>query len=115
MKLIFGILFPSAVSISSTTFLVTLALSLYPFSCGGRWNVLQIKLSESNYSMGFIMDGPASSCLDLMKTVGTLGVLVGLEPSEDPIDAPDFPPSISTLWLGFDSVMGLTALHYMIF
>ena len=38
------------------------------------------------------MDGPASFFLDLMKTVGTLGVLVGLEPSEDPIDAPDSPP-----------------------
>ena len=50
-----------------------------------------------------------------MKTVGTLGVLVGLEPSEDPIDAPDSPPSISSLWLLFDLVMGLTALLYMIF
>ena len=65
--------------------------------------------------MGLIMDGPASSCLDLMKTVGTLGVLVGLEPSEATIDAPHSPPSISSLWLGFDLVMGLTALLYMIF
>ena len=47
--------------------------------------------------MGLIMDGPASSCLDLMKTVGTLSVLVGLELSEDPIDALDSPPSISSL------------------
>ena len=39
--------------------------------------------------MGLIMDGPASSCLDLMKTVGTLGGLVGLEPSEAPIDVLD--------------------------
>ena len=35
------------------------------------------------------MDGPASSCLDLMKTVGTLGVLVHLEPSEAHIDEPE--------------------------
>ena len=48
------------------------------------------------------MDGPASSCLDQMKTVGTLGGLVGLEPSEYPIDVADSPPSISSLWLGFD-------------
>ena len=74
MKLIFGILLPSAASISSTTFLVTLALNLSPFSCGGRRNVLPIKLSGLNSGMGLIMDGPASSCLDLMKTVGTLGV-----------------------------------------
>ena len=40
MKLIFGTLLPSAASISSTTFLVTLALSLSPFSCGGNKNVL---------------------------------------------------------------------------
>ena len=44
-----------------------------------------MKLSGSNSAMGLIMDGPASSCLDLMKTVGTLGVLVGLEPSESPM------------------------------
>ena len=115
MKLIFGILLPSAASISSTTFLVTLALNLSPFSCGGRRNVLPIKLSGSNSGMGLIMDGPASSCLDLMKTVGTLRVLVYLEPSEDPIDVPDSPPSISSLWLGFDLTMGITALLYMIF
>ena len=59
------------------------------------------------------MDGPASSCLDLMKTVGTLGVLVGVEPSEYPIDVPDSPTSISSLFLGFDLVIGLTALLYM--
>ena len=91
MKLIFGILFPSAASISSTTFLVTLALSLSPFSCGGRRNVLPIKLLGTNSGMFLIMDGPASSCLDLMKIVGTLGVLVGLEPSEAPIYALDSP------------------------
>ena len=50
-----------------------------------------------------------------MKTVGALGVFFGLEPSEDPIDAPDSPPSISSLWLGFDLVIGITALLYMIF
>ena len=65
--------------------------------------------------MGLIMDGPASSCLDLMKTVGTLGVLVDLEPSEAPIDTLDSLPSISSLWLGFHLVIGLTALLYMIF
>ena len=65
--------------------------------------------------MGLIMDGPASSCLDLMKTGGTLGVLVSMEPSEAPIDVPDSPPAISSLWLGFDLVMGLIALLYMIF
>ena len=64
--------------------------------------------------MGLIMDGPGSSCLDLMKTVGTLGVVVGLEHSEAPIDAPDSPPSISRLWLAFDLVMGLTALLFII-
>ena len=61
------------------------------------------------------MDGPASSCLDLMKTVGAFGVLVGLEHSEAPKDVPDSPPCISSLWLGLDLVMGLTALLYMIF
>ena len=61
------------------------------------------------------MDGPASSSLDLMKTVRTLGDLVGLEPSKSPIDALDSPPSISSLLLGFHLVMGLTALLYMIF
>ena len=61
------------------------------------------------------MDGQASSCLDLMKTVGTFGVLVGLKPSEVHIDVLDSPPSISSLWLGFDLVMGLIALLYMIF
>ena len=60
--------------------------------------------------MGLIMDGPASSCLSLMKTVDTLGALVGLEPSEYPIDVLGSPQSISSLWLGFDLVMGLTAL-----
>ena len=89
MKLIFGILLPSAASISPTTCYVTLALSLSPFSCGGRRNVLPIILSGSNSGMSLIMDGPASSCLDLMNAVGIYGVLVGLEPSEASIDAPD--------------------------
>ena len=52
-------------------------------------NVLQVKLSGSNSGMGLIMGGPPSSFLDLMKTVGTLCVLVNLEPSEAPIDVPD--------------------------
>ena len=102
MKLIFGIQLPSADSISSATFLVTFALSLSPFSCGERRNVMPIKLSGSNSGMGLIMDAPALSCIYLMKTVGTLGDLVGLEPSEVLTDVPDFPPSISSLWLGFD-------------
>ena len=60
------------------------------------------------------MDGLASSCLDLMKTVGTLGVLVGVEPSEDPIDVLDSPPSISSLSLGLALVIGYTALLYIL-
>ena len=47
--------------------------------------------------MGLIMDGPASSCLALMKTVDTLGPLVGLEPSEYPIDVLGSPQAISSL------------------
>ena len=52
--------------------------------------------------------------MDLIKTVGTLGIGV-LEPSEDPIDVSDFPPSTARLWLGFAVVIGLTALQYIIF
>ena len=40
LELIVGILLPSAASVSSTTFLVTLALSLSLFSCGGNKNSL---------------------------------------------------------------------------
>ena len=60
------------------------------------------------------MDGSASSCLGLMKTVGTLGIGI-LELSEVPVDALDSPPSMSSLWLGFAVVIHLTALLYMTF
>ena len=40
------------------------------------------------------------------KTDGTFGLGV-LEPSKDPVDVPDFPPSISSLWVGLAVVIGL--------
>ena len=100
-------------TISSTTFFVTLALRLSPFCCSGRKNVLPIKSSWSNSGIAWIIDRSASSCLDLIKTVGTFGICV-LEPSEDHI-VPDSPPSMSSLWLRFTVVIGLTALLYIIF
>ena len=54
-----------------------------------------------------MIDGSASPCLDLIKTVGTLEI--GF------LDVLGSPPSTSSLWLGFALVIGLTALLYMIF
>ena len=95
LKLILGILLPSSLSFFHY-FFVTLALSLSPFSSGGHKNVLVIKLSGSNSGIGLTTDG-LSSCLDLMKTVGTLGYFFDGAPSEDPDDDPDSPPFVVSL------------------
>ena len=50
-------------------------------------NVLPIKSSASKLGIGLIIDGSASSCLNLIKTVGTFRICV-LEPSEDTVDVP---------------------------
>ena len=67
---------------------MTLVLSLSPFSSGGNKSVLPIKQPGSNSGIGLTTDG-SSSCLDLMKTVGTLGDFSYGAASEDPGDEPD--------------------------
>ena len=69
----------------STTFLVTLALCLSPFSSGGKRNVLPIRSARSKVGIGLDPDGFSSS-LDLMKTVGVF--FFGEEPSEYPSGDP---------------------------
>ena len=49
-----------------------------------------------------MLDGSASSCLDLITTVGTLELGC--------FDVLASPPSSVSLWLGFYLVSGLTAL-----
>ena len=95
MKLIFEILLPSSLYISSTNIFVTLALSLSPFSCGSK-NVLPIKLSGSNSVIGLTTDG-SSPCLVLMKTVRTFGDFFDGMPSEYPGHEPDSPPFVVSL------------------
>ena len=70
----FWILLQSAASTSTTPFFATLALSLSLFSPGSSNYVLPIKSSGSNSDIGLMIDGSASSCLDLIKTVGTLQI-----------------------------------------
>ena len=65
IKLRFWTLSPSACSMSSTTFLVTFALSLSPFSPGGNKKVLPTRSSGLNPGKGLLEVGP-SSCLDLI-------------------------------------------------
>ena len=94
MKLILGILLPSSLSISSTIFFVTLALSLSPFPSGGHKNVWPINGSYSG--IGLTTDG-SSSYPDLMKAVGTLGDFLNGVLSEDPDDEPDSTPFVVSL------------------
>ena len=66
----FGTRSPSAISMTTTTFLVTFALNLSILSQGGSRKVLPTR--SLNSGKGLLDNGP-SSCLDLMKTVGTSG------------------------------------------
>ena len=70
----------------STTFLVTLALCLSPFSSGGKRNVQPIRSGGSKVGIGLDPDGFSSS-LELMKTVEFF--FFGEEPSEGPSGDPD--------------------------
>ena len=107
-------------SIFLTTFLVTLALCLSPFSSGGKRNVLPIRSAGSKVGIGLDPDGSSSS-LDVMKTVGVF--CVDEKPSEGPSgdpeeilssegseDAETAPPCCASLWLGEEDFLGLTAL-----
>ena len=116
----FSILWQLSWSIISTTCLVTLALCLSPFSSGGSRNALPIRSLGSKVGIGLDPDGFSSS-LDLIKTVGPF--YFGKEPSGDPSgdpgeilssegseDVETSPPCGSSLWLGVEDFLGLTAL-----
>ena len=120
IKLIFFTLCPFSWSTISTTFLVTLALCLFPCSSGGKRNVLQIKSVGSKEGVGLDPDAFSSS-LDLMKTVGVF--CLGEDPSEGTSGDPDIilssegqedvetsPPCGASLWLGVEDFYGRTAL-----
>ena len=96
----------------STTFLVTLALCLSPFSSGGKRNV------GPKVGIGLNPDGLSSS-LDMMETVGVF--CFGEDPSdgpsgdpeeilssEGPEDVESSPPCGASLLLGVDNFLGLT-------
>ena len=120
IKLMLCTLWPLSWSIISTTCLATLALWLYPFSLGGRRNVLPIRSLGSKVGIGLDPDGFPSS-LDLMKTVGAFWF--GEEPSGDPSGYPEeilssegsedgetSPPCGTSLWLGVEDFLDLTTL-----
>ena len=102
----------------STTFLVTLALCLSPFSSGGKRNVLPIRSVGPKVGIGLNPDGLSSS-LDMMETVG--GFCFGEDPSdgpsgdpeeilssEGPEDVESSPACGASLWLGVEDFLGLT-------
>ena len=85
----------------STTFLVTFALCLSPFSSGGKRNVLPMRSSGSKGGIDLDRDG-LSSYPDLMNTVGVFftddpsgyptGDPEGFWASEEPVDEETSPP-----------------------
>ena len=104
----------------STTFLVTLALSLSPFCSGGKRNILPIKSVGSKVGIGLDPDGFSSS-LALIKTVGVFyfGEEPSVGPSGDPAvtlssegseDVETSPTCGAILWLGVEDFLGQTAL-----
>ena len=91
-----------------------------PILSGGSKKVLPMRSLGSNVSIGLDPDGFSSS-LDVMKIVGALwsGEETSGDPSGDPEeilssegseDAETSPPCGTSLWLGVEDFLGLTAL-----
>ena len=87
IKMSFWTVTPSACSVSSTTFQVTFALSLFPLSAGGNKKVLPTRLSGLNPGKGLLEAGPSwmrdlatkRCCRDVVKDIAH--ILEGEQPS----------------------------------